>query len=124
MCISALRDIYQFNEFRSEQKEAIQSFAQNLDTIVIKQTGSSKSLYFTISTLLTQGITVGFSSLKALIDDQVMELIKVEIPCCGLYVSTEQLLQYQKKAFEEIACGLTRIIFTTSEKFQMNAGFR
>jgi superfamily II DNA helicase RecQ len=73
----------------SGQKEAIQSFAQNLDTVVIKQTGSGKSLCFTISTLLTQGIAVVFSPLKALIDDQVMKLIKVEISCCSLYASTE-----------------------------------
>ncbi|CAI2192380.1 8902_t:CDS:2, partial [Funneliformis geosporum] len=52
-----------------------------------------------------------------------MELIKVEIACDGLYTSTEQPLQYQKKVFEEIACGLTQVIFTTPKKFQMNAGF-
>ena len=124
MCTSALNGIYQFNEFWSGQKEAIQSFVQSQDTIIIKQTGSGKSLCYTIAALLSQGITVVFSSLKALIDDQVMELIKVEIPCCGLYTSTEQPLWYQKKVFEEIACGLTWVIFTTPEKFQMNAGFR
>ena len=65
-----------------------------------------------------------FSPLKALIDGQVMELIKAGIACGGLYASTEQPLQYQKKVFEEIAYGLTKIIFTTPEKFQMNAVFR
>ena len=124
MYTSALHGIYQFSEFRSGQKEAIQSFAQNRDTIVIKQTGSGKSLCYTITALLSQGITVVFSPLKALIDDQVMELINVGIPCCGLYASTEQPLRYQEKVFEEIACGLTRVIFTTPEKFQMNTGFR
>jgi superfamily II DNA helicase RecQ len=51
-------------------------------------------------------------------------LIKIGIPCGGLYASTEQPVQYQKKVFEEIACGLIRIIFTTPEKFQLNVGFR
>lgn len=124
MCTSALHGIYQFNDFRSGQKEAIQSFVQNQNTIVIKQTGGGKSLCYTIAALLSQGITVVFSPLKALIDDQVIELIKAGIPCCGLYASTEQPLQYQKKVFEEIACGLIQIIFTTPEKFQMNVGFR
>ncbi|CAG8693076.1 8048_t:CDS:10 [Funneliformis caledonium] len=86
--------------------------------------GGSKSLCYTIAAILSQGITIVFSPLKALIDDQVMESIKAEIPCSGLYASTEQPLWYQKKVFEEIACGLTKIIFTTPEKFQMNAGFR
>ena len=57
MCTSALRGIYQFNDFRSGQKEAIQSFAQNQDTIVIKQTGGGKSLCYTIAAVLSQGIT-------------------------------------------------------------------
>ncbi|CAG8718832.1 13721_t:CDS:2 [Funneliformis caledonium] len=70
MCISALRGIYQFNDFRSEQKEVIQSFAQNQDTIVIKQTGGGKSLCYTIAAILSQGINIVFSPLKALIDDQ------------------------------------------------------
>ncbi len=53
MCTSALHSIYQFSEFQSGQKEAIQSFAQNRDTIVIKQTGSGKSLCYTIIALLS-----------------------------------------------------------------------
>jgi superfamily II DNA helicase RecQ len=79
---------------------------QNQNTIVIKQTGGGKSLCYTIVVLLSQEITIVFSPLKALIDDQVMELIKVGIPCGGLYALTEQPLQYQKKVFEEIACEL------------------
>ncbi|CAG8439407.1 12082_t:CDS:10, partial [Funneliformis mosseae] len=61
---------------------------------------------------------------KALIDDQVMESIKAGISCGSLYTSIEQPLQYQKNVFEEIACRLTKIIFTTPKKFQMNTGFR
>ncbi|CAB5366473.1 unnamed protein product [Rhizophagus irregularis] len=70
------------------------------------------------------GITVVFSPLKALVDDQVLELIKVGIPCGGLYASTAQPIWYQRKVFQEIACGLTRVIITTPEKFKFNVGFR
>ncbi|RHZ84328.1 hypothetical protein Glove_83g55 [Diversispora epigaea] len=124
MCKSALHGIYQYSEFRNRQLEAIQKFIQNNDTIIIKQTGGGKSLCYTLASLLSKGITIVFSPLKALIDDQVIELIKIGVPCDGLYASTEQPAIYQKKVFEEIACGMIRILFTTPEKFQLNIGFR
>ena len=124
MCKSALNRIFQFSEFQNGQKDAIKSFVQNYDTLVLKQTGGGKSLCYSLASVVTAGITVVFSPLKALIDDQVLELIKVGIPCGGLYASTSQSKCYQKKVFQEIACGLTRIIITTPEKFKFNVGFQ
>jgi len=69
MCESALNGIFQFSEFRDSQKYAIKSFVQNYDTLVLKQTGGGKSLCYALAT----GITVVFSPLKALVDDQVIE---------------------------------------------------
>ncbi|CAB4422451.1 unnamed protein product [Rhizophagus irregularis] len=124
MCESALSGIFQFSEFRNGQKDAIKSFVQNYDTLVLKQTGGGKSLCYALPSVIATGITVVFSPLKALVDDQVLELIKVGIPCGGLYASTAQPIWYQRKVFQEIACGLTRVIITTPEKFKFNVGFR
>nr|CAG8537623.1 415_t:CDS:2 [Entrophospora candida] len=54
-----------------------------------------------VISVMTIGITVVLSPLKALIDDQVFELINAEIPCCGLYASTAQPVNYnyQQKVF-------------------------
>jgi superfamily II DNA helicase RecQ len=124
MCKSALNGIFQFSEFRDGQKDAIQSFTQNCDTLVVKQTGGGKSLCYALASVIKAGITVVFSPLKALIDDQVFELIKAGIPCGGLYASTEQPLRYQQKEFQEISSGLTRVIITTPEKLKFNIGFQ
>ena len=124
MCESALNGIFQFSEFRGGQKDAIKSFAQNYDTLVLKQTGGGKSLCYALASVITTGVTVVFSPLKALVDDQVLELIKIGIPCGGLYASTAQPICYQRKVFQEIACGLTRVIITTPEKFKFNVRFR
>ena len=99
LCKSALNGIFQFSDFRDGQKDAIQSFIQNRDTFVLKQTGGGKSLCYALASVITTGITVVFSPLKALVDDQVLELIKVEIPCDGLYASTVQPIHYQQKVF-------------------------
>ncbi|PKB98802.1 P-loop containing nucleoside triphosphate hydrolase protein, partial [Rhizophagus irregularis] len=109
---------------RNGQKDVIKSFVQNYDTLVLKQTGGGKSLCYALPSVIATGITVVFSPLKALVDDQVLELIKVGIPCGGLYASTAQPIWYQRKVFQEIACGLTRVIITTPEKFKFNVGFR
>ena len=90
----------------------------------MKQTGGGKSLCYALASVLTTGITVVISPLKALVYDQVLELIKVGIPCAGLYASTAQPIYYQRKVFQEIACGLIRVIITTPEKFKFNVGFR
>lgn len=124
MCESALNGIFQFSEFRAGQKDAIKSFIQNSDTLVLKQTGGGKSLCYALASVVATGIIVVFSPLRALIDDQVLELIKAGIPCGGLYASTAQPICYQRKLFQEVACGLTRIIITTPEKFKFNVGFR
>ncbi|RGB24539.1 hypothetical protein C1646_605636, partial [Rhizophagus diaphanus] len=65
--------------FRNGQKDAIKSFVQDYDTLVLKQTGGGKSLCYALPSLIATGITVVFSPLKALVDDQVLELIKVGI---------------------------------------------
>ncbi|CAJ0859283.1 1835_t:CDS:2, partial [Entrophospora sp. SA101] len=124
MCESALNGIFGFSDFCDGQKDAILSFAQNHDTLVLKQTGGGKSLCYALASVMTAGIIVVFSPLKALIDDQVLELINAGVPCCGLYASTAQPVHYQQKVFQEISCGLTKVIFTTPEKFKFNIGFR
>jgi superfamily II DNA helicase RecQ len=124
LCRSALNGVFCFSDFRDGQKDAILSFVQNYDTLVLKQTGGGKSLCYALASIMTTGITVVFSPLKALIDDQVLELINAGIPCCGLYASTAQSVHYQQKVFQEISCGLTKVIFTTPEKFKFNVGFR
>ncbi|CAJ0866313.1 1128_t:CDS:2, partial [Entrophospora sp. SA101] len=121
---SALNGIFGFSDFRDGQKDAILSFAQNHDTLVLKQTGGGKSLCYDLASVMTAGIIVVFSPLKALIDDQVLELINAGVPCCGLYASTAQPVHYQQKVFQEISCGLTKVIFTTPEKFKFNIGFQ
>ena len=52
------------------------------------------------------------------------ELIKVGIPCAGLYATTGQSLKYQGKVFQEIAGKALRILLVTPEKLMLNQGFR
>jgi len=51
-------------------------------------------------------------------------LIKVGIPCAGLYATTGQSLEYQERVFQEIASKMLRILLITPEKLMLNQGFR
>ena len=66
----ALKLVFGFDQFRETQREAIQAFLQGQDTFVITKTGSGKSLCYWIPALLFEGLTIVFSPLKALIEDQ------------------------------------------------------
>ena len=91
---------------------------------MILPTGSGKTLCWVTPALISEGLTVVFTPLKALIDDQIKELINVGIPCAGLYTSTSHPSNYQEKVFGEIAAGFLRILFVTPEKFHKNPAFR
>ncbi|CAJ0906135.1 369_t:CDS:2 [Entrophospora sp. SA101] len=99
-------------------------FVQGKDTMILLPTDGGKTLCYSASALLCEGLTVVFSPLKALIDDQVIEVTKMGIPCAGLYTSNGQSASYQKKVFEELSSGFTKILFITPEKFDKNIGFQ
>nr|CAG8545105.1 4986_t:CDS:2 [Entrophospora candida] len=81
-----------------------QELAKLLIKIIIQKLKSQRHCRLrgnVVISVMTIGITVVLSPLKALIDDQVFELINAEIPCYGLYASTAQPVNYnyQQKVF-------------------------
>ncbi|EXX61815.1 Sgs1p [Rhizophagus irregularis DAOM 197198w] len=56
-------------------------------------------------------------------EDQKRELIKAGVPCAILYANLAQEACVQEKIFEEIACGLIKVLFVTPEKLVSNEGF-
>ncbi|CAJ0850418.1 4105_t:CDS:2, partial [Entrophospora sp. SA101] len=97
LILSALQIFFGHNEFHEGQQSSIESFIENKNTLVTMPTAS----------LMKKGLTLVFSPLKALIEDQVIELICMGIPCAGLYAATENSHLYQEKVAAEIALKLT-----------------
>jgi superfamily II DNA helicase RecQ len=92
----ALHTIFGYLNFHEGQQEVIGSFVNNKYTLVLFPTGKGKSLCYSIGSLLINGITIVLSPLKALIEDQVMELIRSGIPSSGLYAASDKPLSYQE----------------------------
>ncbi|UZO15818.1 uncharacterized protein OCT59_007233 [Rhizophagus irregularis] len=78
---------------------------------------------YTLSAVCSEGLTIVFSPLKVLIEDQKQELVKAGISCAVLYANLTQGTRIQEKIFEEIASGLIKVLFVTPEKLVFNEGF-
>ncbi|CAJ0766385.1 7613_t:CDS:2, partial [Entrophospora sp. SA101] len=81
MCESALNGIFGFSDFCDGQKDAILSFAQNHDTLVLKQTGGGKSLcklcrFYVDNGLKSQIVDKNYQS-----KIEVLEKIDLETMC-------------------------------------------
>ncbi|CAH1770679.1 3218_t:CDS:1, partial [Entrophospora sp. SA101] len=122
--VLALQIIYGYQNFCWGQQEAIESFVNNKDTLVLLPTGSGKTLCYSIGSLLTNGIAIILSPLKALIEDQVIELVCSGIPSAGLYAASDKPPSYQEQLFSEIASKLVQIIYLTPENFVANKTFQ
>uniref|UniRef100_U9TP61 DNA 3'-5' helicase n=1 Tax=Rhizophagus irregularis (strain DAOM 181602 / DAOM 197198 / MUCL 43194) TaxID=747089 RepID=U9TP61_RHIID len=119
----AAKKIFGFDNFRDGQMEAIITYLGGKDTFVSMKTGGGKTLCYALSAICFEGLTIVFSPLKALMDDQKRELISAGIPCATIYANLAQGASIQEKIFEEIACGLIKILFITPEKLTSNGGF-
>ena len=59
-----------YDNFREGQMEAIIAFLDGKDTFVSMKTGGGKTLCYALSAICFEGLTIVFSPLKALMDDQ------------------------------------------------------
>ncbi|CAG8542566.1 2139_t:CDS:2, partial [Dentiscutata heterogama] len=121
---SIIIEFFEFEEYYEKQRESILSFLSGHDTLTILKTGGGKSLIYAVASVLYRGLTVVFTPQKALMDDQVREMVGMGIPAAMLYASSEQPPFVQEKIFAEIASGLIRVLFVTPEKYTENSKFR
>ena len=72
--LEQVRQLFGFRRWRPGQPETIRSFMEGSDCLAVLPTGSGKSMTFQIPALLSPGITLVISPLKALMNDQVENL--------------------------------------------------
>ena len=74
-----LKTVFNLNEFKSYQKGVINYVLQNKNCIVIMPTGSGKSLCYQFPTLINNKITIVFSPLISIMEQQVNYLNSIGI---------------------------------------------
>uniref|UniRef100_A0A0K0EWL2 ATP-dependent DNA helicase n=1 Tax=Strongyloides venezuelensis TaxID=75913 RepID=A0A0K0EWL2_STRVS len=80
-----LHNVFKLEDFRTiEQKEAIyNAMKERGDTYICFPTGAGKSLCYQLPALSRSGVTIVFSPLIALMEDQVNYLRSLNIKCCA-----------------------------------------
>ena len=72
--LTILRKIYSYSTFREGQKEVIDSITSGKDTIALLPTCGGKSVIYVTSAVFMSGITIVVEPLKALMEEQVVDL--------------------------------------------------
>ena len=72
--LEALKKYFNYDNFRPEQEEVIDSQLLDNDTSAIIRTGGGKSVCFQIPSILRSGLTIVITPLISLMYDQVREL--------------------------------------------------
>ena len=72
--LEQVREMFGFRHWRPGQLETMQRFIERDDFLAVLPTGSGKSIAFQIPALLSPGVTLVISPLKALMNDQAENL--------------------------------------------------
>ncbi|MEB3159946.1 MAG: ATP-dependent DNA helicase RecQ [Synechocystis sp.] len=83
--LQSLKQIWGYDQFRYPQAEVIDCLCRGRDCLVVLPTGGGKSLCFQLPALLGEGLTLVVSPLVALMEDQVQDLRRKQLPAAGLH---------------------------------------
>lgn len=111
-----LKDYFGYDNFRHGQEEIIESILKGQDTSVIMPTGGGKSICYQLPALLSEGCSIVFSPLIALMQDQVDTLLQRKIPAAII----NSTIDYDKinDIMDRAARGVYKLIYIAPERLQ------
>jgi ATP-dependent DNA helicase RecQ len=111
-----LRQYWQFDTFRPQQEQIIQSVISGHDTLAILPTGGGKSICYQLPTLASTGNCLVVSPLIALMQDQANQLTQKGILCMVIHsgLSGEEL----RNCYEKLLEGQHRFVFVSPERLK------
>ncbi|MBI4652694.1 DNA helicase RecQ [Candidatus Kuenenbacteria bacterium] len=115
---SILKKNFGYDEFRTGQKEIIESVLAGNDNFVLMPTGSGKSLCYQLPALMLSGLTLVISPLIALMKDQVDSLKANGVKAAFINSSLphNEILPVQ----EEALSGKLKILYVAPERMALD----
>lgn len=111
---SALRALG-LNKLREGQLDVILSALRGESALIIRPTGSGKSLCFQIPTLLEDGTSMVITPTKALMQDQISGLQRKKIP--ATFINSDIDPDEKERRYELFENGLLKFMYVAPERF-------
>jgi ATP-dependent DNA helicase RecQ len=103
------------NYFREGQLEVVLAAMRNESILVVRPTGSGKSLCYQVPALMSSGTSYVFSPLKALMADQSLGLHQNMIP--ATFINSDLILKEKQARYELLEKKALKFLFLTPERF-------
>lgn len=112
--LQILEQYWGYKEFRSIQREIIESIGSGKDTLGLMPTGGGKSITFQVPALAQDGVCIVVTPLIALMKDQVQHLREKGIMATAVYsgMSRAEIL----KNLENCILGNTKLLYVSPER--------
>src|SRR5689334_10878200 len=111
-----LKQYWGYDNFRSMQREIIDSVLQGHDTLAVLPTGGGKSICFQAPAMCNPGICIVVSPLIALIKDQVQNLKARNIPALAVYSGMK--FHEIRKTLQNAAYGNFKFLYLSPERLE------
>ena len=111
---SALAHYFGYTSFRPAQEVPVASLLANKDVLAIMPTGAGKSICFQIPAILKRGLTIVFSPLISLMQDQVDGLRMQIIPAA--YLNSTQDKDESVNVMRALRAGRVKILYLAPER--------
>jgi len=125
MLDAANKNIFGHSSFRENQREICEACVSGKDAFVLMPTGGGKTLCYALPAVCSEGVTVVFSPLVSLVQDQVKKLINTYgIPAVALLGSAQE--GEAKSLYRELfkTNPTIKLLYVTPEKFQASKTLR
>lgn len=122
LLVKRMANVFNLQSFRMNQKEIINATMSGRDCFVLMPTGGGKSLTYQLPATVGPGLTVVFSPLISLIQDQVSSLVSQDIAAATINSSTTT--DGKERIWSDIWRGLLRILYITPEKLSHSSAFQ
>lgn len=110
-----LRMLTGTSEFRTGQREIVEAILAGESVIVVRPTGSGKSVCFQLPALLREKQTLVISPLKALMRDQVQRLWRQLVP--ATFINSDLTTAEREGRLRWIQKNLTKLVYVAPERF-------